>query len=117
MKKSSHSILKTLEKKACQSDCTYRISAIAFDAKGDVLGTAVNTHSAWDVIKKDGVGREGTARHAERLLMGRYAENIKTILICRVGHSGKLRPIDLCPVCAKAARKLGIRISTVAEED
>lgn len=116
MKKSDHIILQTLKKKAAKSSCTYRISAIAFDAKGDVLGTAVNSHADWNVIEKDGIGREGTAKHAERKLMAQYSENIKSIIICRIGHGGALRPIDPCPVCAKAAKKLGITITTVRED-
>lgn len=110
-----HPILKnTLQRKAHKSDCTYKISAIAFDKKGDVLGCASNKHSDWDVLEKEnGVGRAGTAKHAERLLMKRYGQNIKTIVICRVGHSGILRKIDPCPACKKVADKLGIKIISV----
>jgi len=106
--------LTQLLKKAAKSDCTYRVAAIAFDKKGDVLGCVSNSHSAWDVVKSDGVGRPGTGVHCERTLMSRYGVNIKTIVICRIGHGGDLRPIEPCSVCQKAARKLGIKILTVS---
>lgn len=110
MKKSDIAIASLLQSKAKRSSCTYRVAAIAFDKKGDILGHVTNKHSEWNVIEKTGNGRAGTSRHAERLLLGRYANNVKTIVICRVGHSGALRPIDPCPACRKAAEKLGVKI-------
>lgn len=112
--KINHIVKDTLKKKAHKSDCTYRISAIALDKKGDILGCASNKHAAWNVLEKEnGEGRAGTAKHAERLLMKRYGQNIKTIILCRVGHSGIIRPIDSCPTCQKVADKLGIKIISV----
>ena len=114
MKKSDIGIITKLKKKAAKSSCTYRVSAVAFDNKGNVLGQAVNKHSEWDVIEKySGKGRSGTAKHAEHILIRQYSQNIKTILICRVGNAGALRPIDPCPACKKAAEKYGIKIISV----
>mgnify|MGYP003295719115 CR=1 FL=1 len=112
-----HPGLKTiLKRKAHKSDCTYKISGIAFDKKGDILGSAVNKHSEWNVLEKEnGEGRAGTAKHVERELIKRYGQNIKTILICRVGHSGIIRKIDPCLACKKVADKLGIKIISVNE--
>lgn len=113
-KTSNNAVISLLKEKASKSDCTYKISAIAFDKKGDILGHVTNKHSNWDVlVKEKGQGRSGTAKHAERLLMQRYKGLIKTILICRVGHSGLIRPIDPCPACKKVADKLGISIISV----
>ena len=75
-----------LKEKASHSPCTYKVSAIAFDAKGDILGHVTNSHSK------------------------RYSSLIKTIVICRVGRSGNLRPIDPCPACQRVAAKYGIKI-------
>lgn len=100
-----------LKEKASHSPCTYKISSIAFDAKGDILGHTTNSHSLhWNVLEKEHAGRAGTAMHSERRLIAQYGKLIKTIVICRVGRSGKLRPIDPCPVCKKAAAKYGIKI-------
>lgn len=107
-------ILSLLKEKASHSSCTYRIAAIAFDKKGDILGHVTNKHSSWNVVEKfDGEGRAGTAKHAERLLISRYGKNIKNILICRIGHNGEFRPIDACPTCKKAAAKYGIKIHSI----
>lgn len=110
MKKSEIAVASLLQSKAKRSSCTYRVAAIAFDKKGDILGHVTNKHSEWDVVTKTGSGRAGTSKHAERLLLSRYSGNVKTILICRVGHSGVLRPIDPCPACRKVADKLGVKI-------
>lgn len=111
MVKIPYSVESMLKEKASHSLCTYKISAIAFDSKGDILGHTTNAHSKnWNVLEKEKVGRAGTAEHAERRLMARYGSLIKTIIICRVGRSGILRPIDPCTACKKAAAKYGIKI-------
>ena len=103
-----------LKEKASHSPCTYKISAIALDAKGDILGHVTNSHSkGWNILDKQPIGRSGTACHAERRLIQQYSQLIKTIIICRVGRSGKLRPIDPCPSCQKAAAKYGIKIISI----
>lgn len=103
-----------LKEKARKSSCTYKVSAIAFDKKGDILGHVSNAHSRnWNVLDGNHKGRAGTGEHAEQRLFDRYGSNIKTIVICRVGHSGNLRPISPCPICSKIAQKYGTRIISV----
>ena len=100
-----------LKEKASHSPCTYKISAVGFDAKGDILGHVTNSHSKnWNVLEKEKVGRAGTAIHAERRILQQYKDLVKTIVICRVGRSGDVRPIDPCPVCQKVASKYGAKI-------
>lgn len=106
--------LNILKAKAIKSPCTYKVSAIAFDKKGDILGTASNSHSRnWNVLDKNDSGRSNTGEHAEAQLFDRYGSNIKTILICRVGRSGILRPISPCPTCQKIASKYGAKIISI----
>lgn len=107
------STLSLLTKKAKRSPCTYKISGIAYSKKGNVLGTATNSHSKWDVMSHLPLGRAGTAEHCERVLMKKFKNQIRTIVLCRVGRSGNVLPIDPCPVCAKLAKKYGITIKTV----
>lgn len=102
-----------LRRRASTSECTYRVSAVAFDAKGDILGHSRNVHSKWDVLANNGEGRPGTAIHAERQLMARYGQNCRTIFIARVGRSGNLLPISPCKACQKVADKLGVKIVSV----
>lgn len=102
-----------LQKKAAKSHCTYKVSAVAFGKKGEVLGCVSNRHSSWNVLDKNNGGRPGTAKHAERLLLQRYSQLVKTIIVCRIGRDGSVRPIDPCRACRKAAAKLGVEITTV----
>lgn len=106
-------LVNLLREKASHSDCTYKISAVAFDKKGNILGHVTNKHAAWNVVEKTGAGRAGTAKHAERLLISRYGQNIKSIMICRIGNSGAILPIDPCPTCQKVAKKHGIKIYSI----
>lgn len=102
-----------LKKKAMHSPCTYRISGIAFSKKGNVLGHCTNNHSKWQVLEKTPIGRAGTAEHCEARLIKKFGQRIHTIIICRVGRSGEIRPIDPCENCSKLAKKYGITIKTV----
>lgn len=95
-------------KKAKQSSCTYKVSAVGFDKRGDVIGTSIN---------RSRFERKGGGVHAEMVLMARYGKNLKSILICRVGRGGELRPIDPCPMCQKKADELGIKIISVSVSD
>ena len=100
-----------LKEKATHSPCTYKISGIALSKKGDILGHCTNSHSRnWNILEKQTVGRAGTAQHCERILISQYSHLIKTIVICRIGRSGEIRPIDPCPACQKVAAKYGIKI-------
>lgn len=89
-------------KKAQQSKCRHRVSAIALDRAGKVLATAHNRHRL--MTKGGGI-------HAEQMLFGIHG--VKTILICRVNKNGKLLPIDPCKKCKKIAKKLNIKIKSV----
>lgn len=114
MSKKHQNIVGMLTEKASHSPCTYKISAIAFDKKGDVLGHITNSHSSWDVTENgEVIGRAGTAKHAERRLLMRYRDLVKTIVICRVGRNGVIRPIDPCPMCRKVAAKYGAKIISI----
>lgn len=107
-----------LKEKASHSPCTYRISGIAFGKKGDILGHCTNSHARnWNILEKQSIGRAGTAQHCERRLMSQYGQLIKTIVICRIGRSGQIRPIDPCPACQRVAKKLGIKIVSLMPGD
>lgn len=111
--KKSISILNELVRKAKNSPSnSYRVSAVAFTEKGELLGSAYNAYRKEDIVPGRGYGL-----HAERRLMERYGKNISSIIICRIGHGGKLRPIDPCHTCAKIASKMGIKIYAVAGKE
>lgn len=93
-------------RKASSSICRFKISAMAFDKKGQLLGTSFN---------QPRFNRFGGGRHAEMILMAQYGKNIKTIIICRTDGKAGLLPIDPCEVCKAKAEELGIKIKSIQE--
>lgn len=113
-KKNDKMLYMRLSEVCCHSPCTYKVGAIAFDKKGDILGEYSNSYSLWvDNEGQKTLNRRGTGRHAEARLIRRYGRRIRTILIMRVGKGGSLKPIDPCPTCQKLAEKYNIKIQTV----
>jgi tRNA(Arg) A34 adenosine deaminase TadA len=93
-------------KKAMQSQCRFKVSAIGFDHNGNYLGSSVNAPR---------FDKFSGGLHAEMRLFARYGKNLKTVFICRVGNTGLLLPIDPCSTCASKAKELGIKIKTIGE--
>lgn len=91
-------------KKAAQSLCVYRVSAIGLNKHGEIVGTSINKHR---------FPKKGGSIHAEMALMRAHGKALKTIVICRVGKGGDIHPIHPCSVCAEKARELGIKILSV----
>jgi len=104
----NEALISRLKNKAAQTKTCYRISAIAFNKKGEILGTTTNSFQMDG--RKPG---KGCGIHAERRLIARYKYNIKTIIICRIGWAGALLPIHPCSTCKKIADKMGISIVSV----
>lgn len=94
-------------KKAEQSYCKYRVSAVGLDKKGNVIGTACN---------RPRFCKYGGSIHAEENLIGRYKGNLHTIIICRISDNGSVKPIDPCERCQKLAKKYGIKIVSISGE-
>jgi len=94
--------------KAKQSICTYKVSAIGINRRGEVVATAFN---------RSRFMRQGGAHHAEMLVMLRGGPAVKTILICRIGRSGDILPIAPCKACARKAEQLGIKIISVGQDE
>lgn len=94
-------LIKKAKSKASNSNCRFRVSAMGYSSKGNLLGTCTNQHRFSD--KRGGL-------HAERKLIAKYGKRLKSIVICRVGNSGALLPIDPCETCQKIADKMGIKI-------
>ena len=100
-----NSIYNRLRSKSSSSHANYKITAVAYSKKGDIMGFASNNiRSEFCPI------RRGAGVHAEMSLIKKYGKQISYIVISRFGLSGNLLPIDPCPNCAKIARQLGIKI-------
>ena len=96
--------LQLVIKKATQSPCNHRVSAIGFDKAGNLLGTSSN---------RKRFSRWHGGEHAEARLIRRYRSHLKTIVICRINKSGNLLPIHPCEACKSLANKFGIQIKTL----
>lgn len=100
----SDTIIKRAVKKAVQSNCRYRISAIGLNKKGEVFCAVTNKRRFY---------HKYGGKHAEMLLMETAGKGLKTIIICRVGVSNKIVPIEPCMVCRNKAQELGIKIFSI----
>lgn len=104
----SPSIIGLLRQKAEHSPSHIRMAGIAFDRKGDILGTASNGFRVSQVKPARFSGN-----HVERKLIGRYGNLISKIVLMRIGRGGAILPIDPCPKCQKLLNKYGIKVSTI----
>ena len=102
-------IQKILHQAAQNSPGRFRIGGIAFDKKGEILGIAHNSFHRNNLTGD----RKGTGDHCEARLIRRYRDNIKTIVIMRIGNAGDVLPIDPCPACQALCDKYGITILTI----
>lgn len=102
-------IIERLRRKASASPSQYRISCVALNKKGEVLGYTTNK------FRKDHIRPLiGSGLHAEAYSMARYYPiGLKTLVIMRIGLSGNILPIDPCEDCQKMAKKLGVTIRSV----
>lgn len=98
-------LIDTAIKRAQKSTCHHKVSAIALGRKGEIIGTSFNAPR---------FTRYGGGLHAEMRVMKKW-KGIKTIIICRIGGAGDLKPIGPCRACASKAADLGIKICSIAE--
>jgi cytidine deaminase len=103
-----NTITKNIVAKAKQSKCRYKVGAIAFDEKGDILGSSCN---------KQFLSKIGGSIHAEMVLIRRYKTLVKTIIICRTNKTGNFCPIKPCRNCSKVAEKMGIKIISIDKRE
>lgn len=98
-----------MKKKAAASPSQYRISCVALNSSGDVLGFTTNK------FRKDNIEPfYGSGLHAEQYCLARYGSlDVKTLIIMRIGNAGDILPIDPCPQCQKMAAKMGVKIFSV----
>ena len=104
----NHRIRKIAIKKANQSQCRYKVSAIGFNKKGEIIYKAMNLPR---------FPREGGSKHAEMEVMLKAGPGLKQILICRTNDRSEIMPISPCKTCAEKARELGVKIISIDKEE
>lgn len=93
-------------KKARQSVCRFKISAIGLNKKGEVIYTTCNSPR---FSKKNG------GYHAEMKCMKNAGPSLETIIIFRINNNGDLLPIEPCDMCSTKAKENGIKILTLKQ--
>lgn len=101
-----YDIIKLAIRKAKQSSCRHKVSAIGFSRKGDLIGTAINMNR---------IAKKGCSIHAEIALIRKFGRKLKTIVICRTNKSGDILPIRPCESCLSMANRYNINIKTVKD--
>jgi hypothetical protein len=101
----NNKILLIAKNKASQSISRYRVSALGFNKKGELVCTSFN---------KPRFERKGGGTHAEMQVMRMHPKSVKVIIICRTGGKGDLLPIHACATCQSKANDLGIKIKTIS---
>jgi cytidine deaminase len=99
-------LIEKARQKALKSKCNYKIAALGFNHKGEMIGSAFN---------KPRFERHGGGLHAEMNVMLKSGPSLKTIIICRVNKHGKFLPIHPCTTCRTKAKELDIKIVTINE--
>jgi cytidine deaminase len=99
-------LIARLCRKAKTSNCNYRVAAMGFNRRGELICTRTN---------KSRFCRYGGSVHAEMAVMREAGPGLRTIVICRVNKNGKLLSIEPCKVCREKAEELGIKIVSVQE--
>jgi hypothetical protein len=89
---------------------TYKVCAIAFSKRNNLLGIEMNGHRPFVAT------RRGGGEHAEIKLLKKFGRQIDRIYIIRVGKTCDPLPIHPCENCAKVAAKYGIKIIPLHEE-
>lgn len=102
-------IIERLKRKAATSPSQYMVSCVALNKKSEVLGYTTNK------FRKDHIRPIiGSGLHAEQIAIAKFAPlGLKTLLIMRIGLSGRILPIDPCEDCQKMANKYGVTIRSV----
>jgi len=108
--KETSRIKKILFNAASKSPGHFRVGGIALNKKGEILGVAHNSFRKDNVVGE----RKGTGEHCEVRLIRRYRDNIKTLILIRIGNAGDILPIDPCPSCKALCDKYGINVLTIS---
>ena len=88
----------------------YKICAIAFSKRNNLLGISMNGHRPFESV------RRGGGQHAEIELIAKFGRRIDRIYIMRVGKQCDALPIHACENCSKVAAKYGIKIIPLHEQ-
>ena len=90
-----------LLRKAATSVCRSKVAAAGLNHRGKVISIATNTPRLYS---------PGGGIHAEQHVLFKSPRSLRTILIVRVGRSGRQLPISPCGKCQRFADRFGVNI-------
>jgi cytidine deaminase len=100
-------ITEKVRAKALESGSRFRVAAMGLSKKGNVIACKNNVSR---------FPRHGGGIHAEENLIKSTGGRIHTLVLGRVGRSGKFRPINPCSKCRKMINKYNIKLETINGE-
>jgi hypothetical protein len=102
----SEEVLNRAKRKAAQSPCRYQVCAIGFSKEGKTIAFGMN---------RPRFSRFSGGRHAEMVALEKGGTRIKSMIICRIGATGKLLPIHCCNACQRILNRHNIKVYTAIE--
>jgi pyrimidine deaminase RibD-like protein len=96
--------IKLAYKKSSQTPCKFKVCAICYDKRGDLLGIS---------YCRPRFGKKGGGIHAEMMALNNWGTDIRSITLVRFGGKGDLLPIHPCENCDKVLKKLRIKVHTL----
>lgn len=92
----------------------YRVAALLFNKKGDLLSSGVNSYQKSHPLQKHyalKVGISHSYLHAEIAAIARLkGKKPYKLLLVRIGKRQNLLPIDPCPICSIALKEHGVKV-------
>ena len=107
-------LLKRMHKKSLQSRAKFHVVAVGLSKVGNIIGIEMSH----PVILGHVDNRHNPLGHAEWKLLCKYGKKLDTIYISRFSKTGihKLN-ISACPMCSAYAKRMGVKIISLTNED
>lgn len=107
--------LETAIKLAKETEGRFKVAALLFDRKDNLLSIATNSYIKTHPMQKQYAARLGNDKkaflHAEiAALLKLKKKKAYKVLLVRVNKHGDPLPIDPCPVCTLALKEHGVKI-------
>ena len=95
-------LIKKARKKSKKNPCKYKVAAICYDKRNNLLGIAYNVPR---------FEHKGGGTHAEMMALQKWGVTIKRMTLIRFGNGGDLLPIEPCKSCKRVLDKLGVKVT------
>ena len=94
-------IINQARSKVKNNPCKFRVCAICYNRRGNLLGIAYNYPR---------LSKKGGGIHAEIAALQKWGIMIHSMTLLRFGKGGDLLPIHPCKNCQRVLDKMGIKV-------